>query len=304
LLGACSSTPTTHMIVPSRDTVQKIEALNRRTDLIADVLTTDRTEHWLKLDGAGGPAISGRDMMLDNANESLENQVVKIPLDQSALIYYQKVSGKPAAGSSLPTKSDYPSLPAADPQDRELSCDQLDLELSRAETIRWYARKSGADPFTTHSARVQHAKKAAQGALIVMAIPMLAALIVADPLRTLPYWHAAPPRAPSLESLRWAVTAADRREIGLLEIKRARSCPAQALPGSETTDLDLLNQIESSRVSLAAHSISDQEQINQQTKLLDQLDPPALATTRVASATDFTGGGGGGGTPPPSSPPQ
>ena len=42
LLGAGSSRPSTRVIVPSRDTLDKIAALNRRSDVIVDVLTVDR----------------------------------------------------------------------------------------------------------------------------------------------------------------------------------------------------------------------------------------------------------------------
>jgi len=58
-----------------------------------------------------------------------------------------------------------------------------------------------------------------------------------------------------------AATAADRREIALLDIKRDL--------GGDTTDVDLLNQIQSFREAFAA----------QQTQLLDLFDPPSADST-------------------------
>jgi hypothetical protein len=266
LLSACSSTPTTHTIVPSRTTVDQIEQLNRRSDVVVHVLTVDRREHRLQLSGAGGSILTGRDLAPDNPDKMIE-----LPFDQLALLYYAIDPDKQRARTWLPYR-EYPSLPPADPQDRQISCQELDLGISRTETIRWSVRLSGGDPFTTHGARVQHATNVigiAYNITIGVPFTILSTLMLQPhPI----YWQRSDPHG---ESLRWAVTAADQREIGLLEIKRDRSCPARILPDGETTDLDLLNQIESTRAALATHQISDQEQMNRQTKLLDQLDPPA-----------------------------
>jgi hypothetical protein len=129
---------------------------------------------------------------------------------------------------------------------------------------------SGANPFTPHGARVQHATNAARTAYnTAIGVPItVISILMLQPAYL--YWESS-----HAVSARWSVTAADRREIGLLEIKRDRSCPAQPLPGGEITDLYVLEQIESTLADLAAQRISEQEQMNQQTKLLDQFDPPA-----------------------------
>jgi hypothetical protein len=264
LLTACS---TSGRIVPSRDSVDKIAALNRRSDVIVDVLTVDRTEHWLKLSGAGGAALSGRDAYQDSDSGGPAGQVI-IPPDQLALVVYKIVSDKQWVSPML-LGDNYPSLPRPETRDRHLSCSELDLGVSRAATIRWSARSRGGEPFTAHGAQVQHVKNAAENAGSALAL----ALVVSLGGQPREWTWAAP------ETLRWAITSADRREIGLLKIKRDLSCPAHSLPGSETTDLDVLNQIESTRMDLAARRISEQEQMDRQTKLLDQFDPPAAKCT-------------------------
>jgi hypothetical protein len=274
LLGACSSTPTTHMIVPSRTTVDKIAELNNRSDVIVDVLTVDRAEHRLRLNHADGSVLSGRDLSPDNADQMME-----FPIDQLALVYYAIDADKQRARNWQPSR-EYPLLPPADPQDRTLSCEDLDLSVSRAGTNRWNARMSGAYPFTAHGAGIQHATNAARVAYnTAIGVPFtVLSILMLQPAYL--YWESS-----HAESVRWAVTAADRREIGLLEIKRDRSCAAQPLPDGETTDLDVLEQIESIRADLAAHRISEQEQMNQQTKLLDQFDPPAPKPAAQAANT-------------------
>ena len=156
LLSACSSTPTTHTIVASRATVDKIEELNRRSDVVVHVLSVDRTEHRLQLNGAGGAVLSGRGLSPDTAD-----QMIEIPFDQLALVYYAIDPDKQHARTWVPYR-EHPLLAPADPKDRLLSCEELDLSVSRTATIRWYARLSGGDPFTDHGARAQHATNAAR----------------------------------------------------------------------------------------------------------------------------------------------
>jgi hypothetical protein len=89
------------------------------------------------------------------------------------------------------------------------------------------------------------------------------------------------------EAFQWAVTAADRRELGLLQLKDKRSCAAVKSPDGATSDMEILAKIETTRTALSDHQISDSEQRDQQTQLLDQLDPPPSATERVAQASEF-----------------
>jgi hypothetical protein len=90
-----------------------------------------------------------------------------------------------------------------------------------------------------------------------------------------------------LEAFRWALTAADRREIGLLQLKRRRDCPSRPEPGGDSNDLEILTQIEGTRAALEAGEISDLVQTTRQTQLLDRLDP----TTAKAAALPAEAGG-------------
>jgi hypothetical protein len=98
-------------------------------------------------------------------------------------------------------------------------------------------------------------------------------------------WISAPPTPADLEAFRWAITAADRREVGLLQLKRDRLCSARSIPSGELTDLDVLSKIESTRRALDAHQLSDQDQMKQQTEFLDLLDPATAFKVPIEERT-------------------
>jgi len=263
------------MLVPSRTTVPELEKLSRQSGTTVDVLTVNREERRFLLDAGDGAALTGHD--LDVAPQAAgANPVVRITMDELALVYYS--TGR------LPDRDVYPALPIVGATEQRLSCDELGVDLSRAETIRWYARQQGALPYTSHEAATQHGINAAVGTGTAL---FIVAMIIGGG------GSGGGSSSPSADehnyadyqAYRWAVTAADRRILGLLGLKRERACAAQQLRTGDETDLAILGQIEESQRALAAKSTSDRDQRDLQTRLLDQFDP-LLASTEQA---DFAG---------------
>jgi hypothetical protein len=77
--------------------------------------------------------------------------------------------------------------------------------------------------------------------------------------------------------------------MGLLELKRARPCAPGSTPVGDS-DLVILAKIEASRSALAAHTISDLDQMHQQTQLLDEFDGLLPPIEPVASALESAAG--------------
>jgi hypothetical protein len=227
-----------------------------------------------------------------------DQSTVRIPLDKLALVYYAETPAStksaPAAGrasenaspKSYPiAKSLFPVVPAVGDAERGMNCQELEREITRAGTIRWYARQHlGAIPFTRHEAAVQHAGNALKDVAIGVGVAI--ALVASGGGGGGFLSGGAAPDSPGLEAYRWAVTAADGRELGLLALKRERACPSTAAPSGARTDLELLGEVEATHRALEAGQISDVDQRNQQTGLLDQLDPPPSATVRLLSARE------------------
>jgi hypothetical protein len=170
----------THMVIPSRTTAAKLDALSHKANVIADVLTVDRREYLLKLDGSGGSAFSGHDE---------DGSAMRIPMDRMALVYYvepplpkKKASGsrKKAQETELtpyfPDKRTFPLVATVSAAERGMDCGELDIEIGRVGAIRWYSRQNaGVVPFTAHEARVQHGKNAAKdvGIGLVVALALI-----------------------------------------------------------------------------------------------------------------------------------
>jgi hypothetical protein len=261
-----------------------LEALSRQSDAIADVLTVKREEHVLTLDGSGAGALSGR--VISPASGTLLADRVSIPFDDLALVYHTGAASKRIPiEQRLPLKESYPKLPAVGASEHGMNCEELEVALQRAGAVRWFARQEGALPFTAHQQVVQHTKNTAKA--VGMTVLVAAALAAGGGGGALGSGAAASPNQARLgltgqvgdEALRWAVTSADRRVLGLLEIKRNRQCTALTTPDGGETDLAILAKIDSTRHAFEAHQMSDQEQLDQQTQFLDRLDPPsALAS--------------------------
>jgi hypothetical protein len=277
LVSACASTPKYTMLVPSRSTIPQLELLSRQTDMTVDVITVKREIGRIQLDGSGGSALTGFD--IDAAPPpGGRNPAVRIPFDDLALIYY------PTRG--LRNQETYPALPPVGVAEQALNCGDLAVELGRTEAIRWYARLQGGKPFTERDAATQHDKNAA-----IFATKVVAAFLI---IGSIPYGGGgsfispsiAEPNPVSVEAYRWAVTAADRRELGLLELKRDRRCAARETGTEGGTDLAIRERIADSRRDLAAKQITDREQMDRQTQLLDLLYPvpPTLPLATAAAS--------------------
>jgi hypothetical protein len=274
-VSTCASTPRSTMLVPSRTTIPELEKLSREANTTADAITVNRETYLIQLDGAGAQALTGRNIG-DNRSRDNSGNIVRIPFDELALVYYPSLR--------LPRPEKYPLLPIVGAAEQRLSCDELAVELGRTGAIRWYARRQGAMPFTESEAVVQHTKNAGIfAAKVALSAVIVGSLAFGGGGDVFDGEHA-PPVMASVEAFRWAVTAADRRELGLLRLKRDHHCAAQ--DASAGADLSILEQIEQSNNELSAKRVTDQQQMDLQTRLLDLLDPPhedsAAAAKRIA----------------------
>ena len=277
LFSACASTPKSTMLVPSRTTVIELEKLSHQAGTTVDVLTVSRQERYVRLNGSGGGALSGRDLN-ESAALAGSQPVVRIPFTELALIYYSE--------DMWPVKKVYPSPPEVGPAEHGVSCDELDLDLARAETVRWYARRQGALPFAGHEQGALNAKKALKGVgeTVWVLLEMYGGYSGGG--------GGGGHGDASLNAYRSVVTAADRRIIGLLELKRDRSCTPRDTRVPGETDLMVLGKIGEARQALVAKSITDQEQVHRETLLLDQFDPvlPGTVQSDFAAAVLTFGG--------------
>jgi hypothetical protein len=204
-----------------------------------------------------------------------------------ALVYYadpaqQWVSQR----DRMPTKPSYPTLRAPDAGDGALACDGLAVELARAESLRWFARNEGAMAYTDKQRLERHAANFAEDVAITAAvIIMVAAAGGGGAGLGGGGASSGPPEDPShrtLESqvggerLRWAVTAADSRILGLLRLRRDKGCAERPTLVAGRSDLQNLLAIEDLRRESAARP-SDEAMMHEVTHLLDELGPLALA---------------------------
>jgi hypothetical protein len=269
--GAEASTPKTYMLVASRTTVPELEKLSRQAGTTVDVLTVKRENRHLVLADGNGTALVGRDLDAATRTEALSPEV-HIPFNEVALVYYS--TGR------APDKNVYPSLPAVGKEDNQLSCSELDTEIARGGAIRWYARQYEVLPFTAHESAGQHEKNFLKyvgvAALVIVGGGELVGHATADAAdREMGRGSASSVAShsyASTEAYRWAITAADRRIIGLLELKQTQSCASQPTQSGGETDLEILTHIQESRQALATAHISDQDQVRRETQLLDQFD--------------------------------
>jgi len=267
--AGCSLTSKTAMVVPSGKAAPDLVKLSHQAGATADVLTVKREPLRLRLNESDGNALQGLD--LDELARSGRRVAVRVPFDELALVY--------DTTGAIPHEATYPSLPVAGADEQKFSCEEADLELQRTEAIRWYARQQGGTPFSTHEIARQHEKKAIYYAAIVLLAAAVASAECAHGLShgcspSMPPMGPPPtPRVISLQAFRGSVNAADSREIALLQIRREKSCPAQATYQEGDTDLAILERIEQAQREVVAHKLSEVEQLRQQTRWLDELDP-------------------------------
>ena len=139
-----------------------------------------------------------------------------VPFDQIALMYYAPPP-HPFAVSAAPEQTVFPSLPAPGAVEIGASCADLDVELARAESIRWYARNRGAIPFTSGEAAAKHTKNFAKNTGI--AVLVFLAMAGGGGGGCLASCGPASANVLSPEDWRWVVTDADRGIVGLLDLK-------------------------------------------------------------------------------------
>ena len=173
-----------------------------------------------------------------------------------------------------PEHASFPSLPAPGVVEQGASCVDLDVELARAEAIRWYARDQGGAPFTPSEIAKTHAKNFAKDTGI--AVLAFVALAGGGGSGCWSKCGDSSPNVLSTEDWRWAVTAAQRRVIGLLELKQAKHCPLGVVSGMDGGDLGVLEQIAGTRRQHAAGLVDDVVLSAQETSWLDKLNPAPL----------------------------
>ncbi len=147
------------------------------------------------------------------------------------------------------------------------------MELARAEAIRWYARDQGAIPFTSGEAAKAHVKNAAKDTGVAVLVFFALAAGGGECL-----WDCgiAPASVLSREDWRWAVTAADRRVVGLLELKQAKHCDTRVVAGGDGVDLGIFAGIETGRRDRTAGRIDEAARLTEETAWLDKLSPAPL----------------------------
>jgi hypothetical protein len=285
LQAACSSIPEPKMLVATSGNDRQVQALAAKTGAVADVLTVDGQEHYFLI-GASADGTLGGTPIDPALGHSLPEENVMEPFGNIAIVYYlEQPKKKPAhvAGyeerRQIPNKYTYPKLPMAGEKEKGLSCAALSLDLARAEAIRWFARDQGIMGYTGQQAALRHVTNAAEYTAITALV-----VLVAAAGGGVPNFSPGPPPDPNRslksqigeENLRWAVTHADARIMGLLDLRRDKGCaeqPTLSDGGGDLTNLAALHKL--FQGAAAAHLTADQR-MHEQTRLIDELGPKPL----------------------------
>jgi hypothetical protein len=279
------------MVVPAADTpARQIASLNRASGSVVDILTVGGRETHLLLQSVSDGVLTGHPVDLESAQPAAD-ETLTIPFTETALLYYTEPAGAPknthAADTgrlAFPAKYSYPELPSVGSAEKKYSCAQLDLELSRAEALRWFARNEGLMGYTPGQELAHHAVTTAIVVGVTFAI--VAASAGGGTAGGFPNFSGPPapqqdPRS-SLRALagdgtlRWAITAADVRVAGLLRLKRDRSCAARSTLTDAAGDLQILRQFDALQTGSAPQKLSGVGLLHEQTRLLDSLGPRPL----------------------------
>jgi hypothetical protein len=283
-LPACSSLPGPKMVIASSAEKEQVQALNKKVGAVADVLTVSGEELFFVIEPKGDGTLGGQ--RIDPVQGYVvPDQDLSEPFDNIAVLYYiEQPKPKHARTEGqerrlVPNKPSYPKLGSPGLKEKNLSCDALGVELARAEAVRWFARNEGAMGYTAEQAALRHATNAAE----YTAITALVLLVAAS--GATPNFNFSPPSRPdpnrSLaaqigeENLRWSVTAADSRIIGLLKLRRDKGCADRPTLVLGASDLQNLAALEGLHQGSAQH-LSEQARMHEQTRLLDELGPLAL----------------------------
>ena len=274
-LGFASATwgaPRTHLLVPSGQ-APELEALAQNAGAVAELMTVTGDDYLVTLTAGSAGAVHGTELDGNHADLS-------VPFESLALVYYTNPSRNTKKPRPTPEESRYPRVSSVGKAEREMSCEALDVELARADAVRWFARARGALPYTHAEAIKVHARNVGVGFGIAVAAVFIAGAMADCPVcfGGAGGWggggghgYAVPP-----EKLRFAVTAADERIAGLLQLKSEKSCAALPSLQEGTTDLELWSKVSS--VTAATESAEDADRIAllARTEAFDLLGPKAV----------------------------
>jgi hypothetical protein len=300
--AGCASVPGSRLLVPTDHiSAKQIESVDRASGNVIDVLTVSGEEIFVLLDSAGNRVLTGQ--LVDTSSAQLPaGQQVTVPLDEAALVYYVAPASTAKQGHTaasgppfkFPRKIAYPELPSVGAAERKFSCEQLDLALSRAEAVRWFARDEGLMAYTPGQELAHHAITTAIVAGVTFVVLASAAgggggggwdfsdhrPVFEDPASSL--------RDQVGEGeLRWAINAADARIAGLLRIKRERDCAQKSTLVESAGDLQVLQRFDALHEGQAARKLSAAALLQEQTKLLDMLGPRPLPEGSLADCGLF-----------------
>ena len=276
LLSACASTPAPEakLVVPSISRVGELQKLSEQPAVVVNLKTVTGQEKWLLLERSDEAAFVGHAFDgLRAAQGMSQGPIERVPFNEVALVYYA-TPPHPFLSEVAPEHASFPSLPAPGLAEQGASCAELDVELARAEAIRWYARDSGAMALTSGEAAGKHVKNFAKDTGI--AVLVFFALAAGGGGPCLSNCGNTSVNVLSGEDWRWAVTAAQRRVIGLLELKRAKHCEARVMADTSVSDMEVLEGIRSVQHEGSAGHLDDHAQVVQETVWLDKLNPAPL----------------------------
>jgi hypothetical protein len=273
-----------------------MQRLAKQDGAIAVVITTQGEERALIVRADQPETLSGN--MVDNyaagQAESL-SQVVALPFDSLAVIYYtEPASERLSLQKRLPWKGRFPEPHAVGTAERALSCQALDTELARAEALHWVARSHEATPYTGAEKMELHAKHTAVdvgvAALLIVALAASGGAgggggcwIDCGPPND-GAWHV------DLEGYRWAISAIDEREEGLLRLKKQSQCTGRATVQADSTDLAVLAGLDAWKAQQSSAQMDEHALLAKRTEALDQLGPklvPDLLAARALQAAQL-----------------
>jgi len=284
LLGACSSIPEPKMLVASSSNRQEVQALAAKSGAVADVLTINGEEHYIVIEPSADGTLGGQ-RVNPLAGRTIPGEDVIEPFDNLAIVYYleqPRRRPKPIAGfedrRSIPNKFAYPKLSTPGGHEQGLACDALGVELARAEAVRWFARNEGVMGYTEQQAALRHVTNAAEYTAITVLVVLAIAAGGSPSFPTPPPPH--PNRSLKLqigeENLRWSITHADARILGLLKLRRDKGCAEQPTLVDGNGDLQNLAALNGLVHDAAVSHLSADARMHEQTRLLDELGPLPL----------------------------
>jgi hypothetical protein len=268
-VGCASGPSTMQMIVPGAGGNPGLDKVSHSAGATVEVLTVSGRQVGLQVK----PSASG---VLGGTNAS-DQSAIELPFDSLAVVYY--LAPDRSGGGRAHVATDFPRLAAPDSREAGLTCAQLETELARAKAVRWYARSQGVLGWTA-SQRFGH-DAALTGLTLGVTVIAFAALAgggggvpggTSQPDEPLEGWQFSP------YDLRQSITDADHRIEGLLDLKRAKSCPGSATLGA-AADLEVLAQLEANVADVTNTTLTtdvEKQRLVRRTLLFDQLGPNAL----------------------------